>query len=219
MLDNEQSKYYVGSIILALEQLHSKSIVYRDLKPENIMIDEKGQLMLIDMGTAKILGNSKKGLARTYTILGTPHYMAPEILKGKGYDFSVDIWSLGICMYEFMCGLVPFGEECEDPYEVYQLINSQSLSYPNYFKDKKNKLARVLIEQLLNRNPNSRMGGSFVALKANQWFGDFDWDKLAFMELEPPFLPPPNKLVSQHEVAKLESNKINLKLYIQVGSR
>jgi cGMP-dependent protein kinase len=153
LLDNDQAKYYVASMILALEQLHNKSIVYRDLKPENVMIDEKGQLLLIDMGTAKVLNNSKKGLARTYTILGTPHYMAPEILKGKGYDFAVDIWSLGICMYEFMCGLVPFGEECDDPYEVYQLISSQSLSYPNYFKDKKNKLARNLIEQLLNRKP------------------------------------------------------------------
>lgn len=219
MLDNEQTKFYIGSIILALEQLHLRNTVYRDLKPENIMIDHKGQLMLIDMGTAKILNNAKKGLARTYTILGTPHYMAPEILKGKGYDFAVDIWSLGICMYEFMCGLVPFGEECEDPYEVYQLINSQSLSYPNYFKDRKNKLARALIEQLLNRNPNSRTGGSFTSLKANQWFGDFDWDKLTFMEMEPPFVPPANKLLSPQEITKLESNKINLKLYVQVASK
>ena len=204
-------------MILALEQLHLRGIVYRDLKPENVMINEKGHLLLIDMGTAKVLNNSKKGLSRTYTILGTPHYMAPEILKGKGYDFAVDIWSLGICMYEFMCGLVPFGEECEDPYEVYQLISSQSLSYPNYFKDKKNKYARALIEQLLNRNPNSRTGGSFDALKANMWFGDFDWDKLAFMELEPPFVPPANKLISQQEIQKLENNKVSFKLYVQVA--
>lgn len=205
-------------MILALEQLHVKNIVYRDLKPENIMIDDKGQLIMIDMGTAKSLAGAKKGMARTYTILGTPHYMAPEILKGKGYDFAVDIWSLGICMYEFMCGLVPFGEECEDPYEVYQLITSQSISYPNYFKDKKNKVARSLIEQLLNRNPNARMGGSFDALKAHQWFGDLDWDKLMFREVAPPYVPAANKLLQPGELSRLEASKMTVKQYVQVVS-
>lgn len=178
------------------------------------MINEKGHLQMIDMGTAKLL----KGMARTYTTLGTPHYMAPEILKGKGYEFAVDIWSLGICMYEFLCGIVPFGEESEDPYEVYRLITSQSLSYPYCFKERKNKLARALIEQLLSRNPNSRMGGSFDALKAHQWFGDFDWDKLLFMEMDPPFIPPNNKTISPQEIARLENNRTSFKHYIQVKS-
>ena len=103
LLDNEQSQYYIGSMILAIEYLHSLKIIYRDIKPENIMIDDKGRLRLIDMGTAKIL-KSKAGMSRTYTILGTPHYMAPEILVGKGYGLLVDLWSIGICLYEFMCG-------------------------------------------------------------------------------------------------------------------
>jgi cGMP-dependent protein kinase len=82
------------------------------------MIDEKGFLRLIDLGTAKIL----KDKIRTFTIIGTPHYMAPEILKGKGYSYLVDLWSIGICLFEFMCGGVPFGENLDDPYEIYSEI-------------------------------------------------------------------------------------------------
>lgn len=82
-------------MILAIEYLHSKKIVYRDLKPENIMIDEQGYLKMIDMGTAKIL-KSAGGAAKTFTILGTPHYMAPEVVKSKGYGLMVDLWSIGI---------------------------------------------------------------------------------------------------------------------------
>lgn len=96
LLNNEQSRFYVASIILAIEYLHSKSIIYRDLKPENIMVDKKGALKVVDMGTAKIL-RVEDGM-KTFTILGTPHYMAPEILttKGfKGYGLNVDLWSIG----------------------------------------------------------------------------------------------------------------------------
>lgn len=74
-------------------------------------------MKLIDLGTAKNL-KSKNG--RTYTIIGTPHYMAPEILTGKGYTYSVDLWSIGICLYEFMCGNVPYAEDADDPYFYYQ---------------------------------------------------------------------------------------------------
>lgn len=76
-------------------------------------------MKLIDMGTAKFL-KGKGG--RTFTIIGTPHYMAPEIITGKGYTYSVDLWSIGICLYEFMGGGVPFAEDAEDPYEIYEEI-------------------------------------------------------------------------------------------------
>lgn len=77
-----------------MEYLHRKKILYRDIKPENIMIDEKGYLKLIDMGTAKNL-SSGDGISKTFTVIGTPHYMAPEMLKNKGYSFNVDLWAIG----------------------------------------------------------------------------------------------------------------------------
>lgn len=94
LLSNQDSQFYISSMLLAVEYLHKRKIVYRDIKPENIMIDENGYLKLIDMGTAKIL-KSENGICRTYTFLGTPHYMAPEIIKNKGYGLNVDLWSIG----------------------------------------------------------------------------------------------------------------------------
>lgn len=107
-------------MILCIEYLHSKNIIYRDLKPENIMVNHEGFMYVIDLGTAKPL--LKEKAFRTYTIIGTPHYMAPEIITGKGYSFNADLWSIGICMYEFMSGGVPYGEDLDDPYEIYEEI-------------------------------------------------------------------------------------------------
>ena len=110
------------------------------LKPENMMVENNGFLRLIDMGTAKVLKVKQNQMARTFTIIGTPHYMAPEVITGKGYSIMVDIWSLGIVLYEFVCGFVPFGEEAEDPYLIYdEIIKKDVLTYPSYFKNAKCK--------------------------------------------------------------------------------
>ena len=102
--------------------MHARNIIYRDLKPENVMVSEDGYIKLIDMGTCKKIKEkaSTTGVNKTFTIIGTPNYMAPEIISGKGYSYTVDLWSLGVVLYEFMAGFVPFGEEAEDPYEIYQ---------------------------------------------------------------------------------------------------
>lgn len=103
------------------------------------MVDSKGYMYMIDMGTAKILKQSKHP-GRTFTIIGTPHYMAPEIIQGKGYSYAADLWSVGICLFEFLCGGVPYAEEAEDPYEIYEeIIKKNSVKYPPFLKDKKAK--------------------------------------------------------------------------------
>lgn len=140
LLGTEETMFYIGSVVLGIELLHQKGIIYRDLKPENAMIDHLGYLTIIDMGTAKPMKN-QKGLAssKTFTIIGTPHYMAPEIISGKGYNYLVDLWSLGVMMYEFMCGMLPYGEELDDPYEIYDEIVKKNISYPPYVSDRRAK--------------------------------------------------------------------------------
>ena len=125
---------------------------------------------MIDLGTAKLLKNSYCG--RTFTMIGTPHYMAPEILTGKGYSYLADIWSIGVCLYEFMCGCVPFAEESDDPSEIYEEIIKNTLTFPSFVKDKNSK---KLIQQLLNKLPELRINGSYASLKAHPWFNNFDW--------------------------------------------
>lgn len=84
--------------------------------------------------------------------------MAPEVLAGRGYTYDVDLWSIGICLYEFMCGYVPFGEEAEDPYQIYEEIIKNEITFPTYVHD---EMAKKLMQQLLSKTPEMRLGGSF----------------------------------------------------------
>jgi len=96
VLTDYDAKFYTACLLIGLEHLQSLNIIHRDLKPDNVMVDEDGYPKIIDFGSAKIIET------RTYTILGTPHYLAPEVLLGKGYGHNVDLWSLGIILYEFV---------------------------------------------------------------------------------------------------------------------
>ena len=116
LLNKFQTQFYGASIMLAVQYLHERKFIYRDIKPENIMVLGNGFIKLIDFGTANIIND------KTKTIIGTPHYMAPEVILGEGYSFKVDFWSIAVCMYEFMCGGVPFGENHEEAMDVYLSI-------------------------------------------------------------------------------------------------
>ena len=116
LLNREQAQFYLGSIIVAIEYLHERNIAYRDLKPENVLLDSQGYTKLIDFGCAK------KMKERSYTLVGTPHYMAPEVILGKGYGLTADIWTFGIILYEFVCGPLPFGNDAEDQLEIFRDI-------------------------------------------------------------------------------------------------
>ncbi|OMJ86646.1 hypothetical protein SteCoe_11795 [Stentor coeruleus] len=181
LVSDRDSKFYTSCLVLILEYLHERDIIYRDLKPENIMIDDEGYPKLIDFGISKILNG------RTYTIVGTPHYMAPEVIVGKGYSFSADYWSLGIILYEFLCCSVPFGEEDEDPYIIYEKVLKRKLVYPGFVDIQTS--AKSMIEQLLNKNPVLRNGGSAEILKTHKWFSGVNWDSLINRQFTPPYVP------------------------------
>jgi cGMP-dependent protein kinase len=116
LLNKSLAQFYVGSIMLALKYLHERSFIFRDIKPENIMILENGFVKLIDFGAAKSINN------RTNSIIGTPQYMAPEVILGDQYSFEIDYWSVGVCLYEFVYGEMPFGQDASEVIEIYTSI-------------------------------------------------------------------------------------------------
>lgn len=181
LISDNDSKFYVGCIIEILDHLHERNIIYRDLKPENIIIDDDGYPKLIDFGNAKFV----KG--RTYTIVGTPHYMAPEVISGNGYGLSADFWSLGIMLYEFLFGSVPFGNNSEEPYDIYQKIQERKLEFPTWYNQK--NFSKDIVCQLLKKNPAKRLGGGIDNLKSHSWFTGFDWEKLLSKQLKSPYVP------------------------------
>jgi cGMP-dependent protein kinase len=118
VLTVDEARMYTAILLHALESMHTSHIVYRDLKPENIMLSKDGYLKVVDLGMCKKLPFNSLG--KTFTLAGTPNYMAPEVMTGKGYSFTADLWSLGIMMFEFLAGYLPYGEYAKDPYDIYE---------------------------------------------------------------------------------------------------
>ena len=180
-----ETQFYIGSILLMLDYLQKKYIAHRDIKPSNIMIDVNGYLKMIDFGTAKILKDY------TSTIIGTPHYIAPEILQGKGYSLSCDFWSLGICMFEIFYGIYPFGNNANEVIDIYKEVLKKNLVFPS----ENNKYATVnsFIRVLLSKKVNERLC-NVSKLKQKPFFEGFEFNKLNDFQLEPPYKPNKNDL-------------------------
>ena len=175
-----ETQFYVGSILLMLDYIHKKTIAHRDIKPSNIMIDYNGYLKMIDFGTAKILTDY------TSTIIGTPHYIAPEILQGRGYSLSCDFWSLGICMYEIFYGKYPFGNYANEVIEIYKEILKNNFTFPS--ENSKVENVNNFIRCLLNKKVNERIC-NVSSLKKKPFFEGFEFDKLNDFRLKAPYRP------------------------------
>uniref|UniRef100_A0A8C6UHX9 protein kinase C n=1 Tax=Neogobius melanostomus TaxID=47308 RepID=A0A8C6UHX9_9GOBI len=174
-----RTTFYSAEIICGLQFLHSKGIIYRDLKLDNIMLDHEGHIKIADFGMCK---ENVFGENRATTFCGTPDYIAPEILLGQKYSFSVDWWSFGVLLYEMLIGQSPFHGDDED--ELFESIRMDTPHYPRWI----NKEARDLLERLFERDPSRRLG-VVGNLKLHPFFKSINWTSLERREMEPPFKP------------------------------
>ncbi|EFA00152.1 3-phosphoinositide-dependent protein kinase 1 [Tribolium castaneum] len=182
----ECTKYYAAELVLALEYLKLKGIVHRDLKPENVLFDENWHILIIDFGSAKILGEDKSSdeesqKRRKYSFVGTAQYVSPEILNDDESTCASDLWALGCIIYQMLTGQMPFRGPSE--YLIFQKILKLDYEFPQGF----DKVAKDLIEKFLVIAPSSRLGATdqvpYKSIREHEFFREINWDDLG---------PPPN---------------------------
>uniref|UniRef100_A0A8C5ISX4 Ribosomal protein S6 kinase n=1 Tax=Junco hyemalis TaxID=40217 RepID=A0A8C5ISX4_JUNHY len=180
MFTEEDVKFYLAELALALDHLHGLGIIYRDLKPENILLDEEGHIKITDFGLSKEAIDHDK---RAYSFCGTIEYMAPEVVNRRGHTQSADWWSFGVLMFEMLTGSLPF--QGKDRKETMALILKAKLGMPQFLSIE----AQSLLRALFKRNPSNRLGTCVEEIKRHPFFVTIDWNKLYRKEIKPPFKP------------------------------
>ncbi|KAL2554824.1 putative serine/threonine protein kinase IREH1 [Forsythia ovata] len=204
-LDEDVARVYIAEVVLALEYLHSLRVVHRDLKPDNLLIAHDGHIKLTDFGLSKVgLINSTDDLSgpavsetslmeddepqlsasehqqerrKRRSAVGTPDYLAPEILLGTGHGFTADWWSVGIILFELVVGIPPFN--AEHPQNIFDNILNRNIPWPRV-PEEMSLEAHDLIDQLLTEDPNQRLGARGASeVKQHPFFRDINWDTLA----------------------------------------
>ncbi|GLC74987.1 hypothetical protein PLESTF_001580900 [Pleodorina starrii] len=182
VLNPQATRFYVAQMVLALEHLHGKGIVHRDIKLENVLMSAEGYIKVSDLGFSKVLHDNQ----RTHTMCGTPDYMAPEIIKGKGHNLAVDWWAVGCVTFELLDGYPPFyAAEIPDIYRRILAHKSGSLKFKPYVE----QVSKDFVNQLLH------------AVKAHPWFQGYDWEALAERCYMPPYKP---KLTSPEDTSRFD---------------
>jgi len=179
---NPVAKFYAAEVALALDYLHNQGIIYRDLKPENILIAADGHVKITDFGFAKLVPDV------TWTLCGTPDYLAPEIIQGKAYNKSVDWYALGVLIFEMLAGYPPFYTESTHPVHLYEKILNATVVYPNFF----DPLAIDILGKFLSKDVTERYGNLKYGSKdifGHAWFAEVVWEKLRRREIPAPYVP------------------------------
>jgi serine/threonine protein kinase len=182
-----EAQFYHAEIVLALEWLHARGIVYRDLKLSNVLLDATGHVKLVDFGCAKHLGQQPG--ERTYTACGTPKYMAPEVIQGQGYGVEADVWSLGVCLYYMLENKYPFepaGKHRNNPEKIFTKILKQEAPLFTAAGQGKPVVAKQTQEYicgLLTKDARSRLGcsgtfGGISELKTQPFYDGVAWEEL-----------------------------------------
>ncbi|XP_069314742.1 protein kinase C theta type isoform X4 [Eulemur rufifrons] len=201
-----RATFYAAEIILGLQFLHSKGIVYRDLKLDNILLDKDGHIKIADFGMCK---ENMLGDAKTNTFCGTPDYIAPEILLGQKYNHSVDWWSFGVLLYEMLVGQSPFHGQDEE--ELFHSIRMDSPFYPRWLE----KEPKDLLVKLFVREPEKRLGVR-GDIRQHPLFREINWEELERKEIDPPFRP---KVKSPYDCSNFDKEFLNEKPRLSFADR
>ena len=182
----EITLFYSACFMIILDSLQNIGIIHRDIKQQNIIIEKNGYPKLLDFSCCKKVLNGK-----TSTLIGTPYFMAPEILKGKKYSYSCDYWSVGVLIYYFFYGEYPFGNNTSQPVDIYKEIINKEIEFgdckKSEFYDIELKL-QEFIRNLLEKNEDSRINNLNQA-KNFDFFKIIDFDKIKRQEIKSPFIP------------------------------
>jgi serine/threonine protein kinase len=215
----DKTRFYMAEIVLALEYLHKNNYIYRDLKPENVLMGLDGHIKLTDFGLSKLINSDNKA----YTICGTAEYLAPEILLEKGYDRSVDWWSLGVLTFESLTGFSPLKAGKNSRTEYTDYAKKIDLT-PYHFWSKE---ARSLISGLLEIDPKKRLGAkSAEEVKSHPFFQNVNWKDMLEKKVKPPLTPYVNdeqdlgyfdKLFTDENISDLAKPELNKNINVYEG--
>eukprot|EP00884_Botryococcus_braunii_P004083 jgi/Botrbrau1/13676/Bobra.0378s0008.1 len=181
-LREDHARFYAACVVMGLEYMHDRNVMWRDLKPENLLVDTNGYVKLADFGFAKKLPQG----AKSYTLCGTPEYLPPEMVTQSGHTKAVDWWGVGVLLYEMLAGYPPFYDE--DRVTMFKNICHVKYTFPQNFS----KEVKDLIRRLLVHNPAQRLGalkGGAADIKAHPWFIGFDWENFSKRSMRAPYVP------------------------------